>query len=215
MKGIKRMALGTAVAAFLAVAGLLLASQAFAASGSAQIGSGSAAPGADGIVDLSALGITSPGLGAWTVDIVYDPSVVTATACSAAQGGVCNEAFANDTVRITGAVAEGLEGDSVLGTITFECGDAVGESPLEVSLFTFADGTLGGPLPIDAETVNGTFACATAATPTPTLATGGIAGTGTGTAGDSTGMTWIIVGLAALGLTSMAAFGTLRLRERA
>ncbi|MEX2158189.1 MAG: cohesin domain-containing protein [Dehalococcoidia bacterium] len=213
MKGIKKLALGTAVAAFVAVGGLLLASQAFAASGSVQIGSGSAAVGEDGIVELSALDITAPGLGAWTVDVTYDPSVVTATACSATHGGVCNAEFADDQVRITGAVAEGLEGDSVLGTITFECGDALGESPLEVDPFTFADGTLGssgGPQPIDAETVDGTFTCG----PEPTLVVSGPPVTGTGS-DSSNGITWIIVGLAALGLVSMATFGTLRLRERA
>jgi hypothetical protein len=212
MKGMKRLALGTAFAAFVAVGGLLLASQVFAATGTAQISSGSAAPGGEGTVELSATDVSSPGLGAWTIDIVYDPSVVTATACSA-EDGVCNEEFADDTVRITGAVAEGMEGDSVLGTITFECGAAAGESPLEVSLFTFADGTLGGPLPIDAETVDGTFECAVAAT--ATIAVSAPPVTGTGSDSGSSAMTWIIVGLAALGLVSMAAYGTVRLRERA
>lgn len=219
MKGIKRLALGTAVAAFVAVGGLLLASQAFAATGTVQIGSGSANVGQEGTVELSALDITTPGLGAWTVDITYDPSVVTATACSTSAGtSVCNDAFADDTVRIAGAVAEGLEGDSVLGTITFECRTPTG-SPLEVGLVTFSDGTLGtagGPQPIDAETVDGTFACTTPTTtpPAPTLVVSRPPVTGTGS-DSGNAMTWIIVGLAALGLASMAAYGTLRLRQRA
>lgn len=210
MKGIKGLTLGTAVAAFLVVGGLMLASQVFAASGTAQVSDGAAAPGGSDTVELSALDVTDPGLGAWTIDIFYDPDVISAVDCSAAQGGVCNENFADDAVRITGAVATGLEGDTTLGTITFECADAEGESPLEVSLFTFADGTLGGPQTIDATTVDGTFTCGTEATPTeqPGLPSSGIA---SNDSNDS--LAWIIAALAGLGLASMAAYGALRLRE--
>jgi hypothetical protein len=211
MKGIKGLTLGTAVAAFLVVGGLMLASQVFAATGTAQISDGSAAPGGSDTVELSALDVTDPGLGAWTIDIFYDPDVITPVDCSATQGGVCNVDFPGDAVRITGAVAVGLEGDTSLGTIEFECADAEGESPLEVSLFTFADGTLGGPQDIDATTVDGTFTCAEAgptATEAPQLPSTGVAG------GDDNGsMAWIIAALAGLGLASMAAYGALRLRE--
>ena len=211
MKGIKGLTLGTAVAAFLVVGGLMIASQVFAATGTVHITDGTAAVGEDGSVDLHAFDVTEPGLGAWTIDIFYDPDVVTATACSAAQGGVCNAEFADDAVRITGAVAVGLEGDSTLGSITFECGDAAGESPLEISIFTFADGTLGGPLDIDATTQDGTFTC-TEEGPTPTeapqLPSTGAAGT---PGGDS--MSWIIAALSGLGLASMAAYGALRFRS--
>jgi hypothetical protein len=41
----------------------------------------------------------SPGLGAWTVDISFDSSVVTVVTCSPQQGGVCNPNFATDTIR--------------------------------------------------------------------------------------------------------------------
>ena len=204
---IKGLTLSAAIAGMLAVGGILVASQVFAASGTVEIDSGSAAVGEDGQVELNALDVTSPGLGAWTIDVTYDPDVVTATSCSAAQGGVCNEEFAGDQVRITGAVAEGLEGDSLLGSITFECGDAAGESPLDVSIVTFADGTLGGPVPIDETIVDGTFTCTAEAEPEPELPK-----VGTGDTSDGNPMTWVIASLAAFGLASMAAYGALRLR---
>lgn len=211
MKGIKGLALGTAVAAFVAVGGLMFASQVFAATGTVQVTDGSAAPGGSDTVELSALDVTAPGVGAWTIDIFYDPDVISAVACTAAQGGVCNAEFTDEAVRITGAVAVGIEGDSSLGTVTFECADAEGESPLEVSLFTFADGTLGGPLTIDAETDDGTFTCADeepTATVAPRLPASGI-----GTNDSNGSMSWIIAALAGIGLASMAAYGALRLRE--
>lgn len=206
---IKGLALSAAIAGMLAIGGLLVASQVFAASGTVEISSGSAAVGEKGLADLNALDVTSPGLGAWTIDINYDPDVVTATACSAAQGGVCNAEFADDQVRITGAVAEGLEGDSFLGTITFACGDAAGESPLDVSIFTFSDGTLGGPLPIDETIVDGTFTCGAAATATPQA---GLPASGVNDTSKGDLMTWVIASLAVAGLACMAAYGALRQR---
>lgn len=206
---IKGLALSAAVASVVAIGGLLVASQVFAASGTIAIDSGTAAVGEDGLVDLNAMDVTSPGLGAWTIDINYDPDVVTATACSAAQGGVCNAEYADDQVRITGAVAVGLEGDSFLGSITFECGDAAGESPLDVSPFTFSDGTLGGPLPIDDTIVNGTFTCTTEAPATPQP---GLPASGVGDSSDGNPLTWVIAALAVVGLASMAAYGALRVR---
>ena len=35
-------------------------------------------PGAELSVELSAFNIPDPGLGAWTIDVMYDPTVVTA-----------------------------------------------------------------------------------------------------------------------------------------
>jgi len=211
MNRFKGLALGTALAAALVAGGLLVASQVFAATGTAKIGSNSVGVGDEGVVDLEALDVTAPGLGAWTIDIIYDPSVITAVDCSATNGGVCNAEFADDQVRITGATAEGLEGDSTLGTITFACGDEPGESPLEVSLFTFADATLGGPVTIDSTTEDGTFACTV---PEPTATAGPQlpqTGTGPGSSSDD-GMTWIIVALAGISLAAMAGYGALRLR---
>jgi hypothetical protein len=205
MTGKKAMRLGfVGIAAVAAVGVVLMASQVFAASGTASVGSESVAPGEQGAVDVEALGVTSPGLGAWTIDVEYDPDVVTAVGCDAEQeSSVCNSAYAADTVRLTGATATGLEGDSLLGTIVFECGDDEGTSPLEISLFTFADATLGGPMDIDADTVDGEIACEP-----------GLPATGTG-GGDSGGaLGWLIAALAAVGVAGVAGFGALRLKAR-
>lgn len=194
------------IAAVVTVGVVLLASQVFAASGTASVGSDSVAPGEQGSVDVEALGVEAPGLGAWTIDIMYDPDVVTAVGCDAEQEtSVCNSEYAADTVRLTGATAVGLEGDSLLGTIVFECGDEEGTSPLEVSLFTFADATLGGPMDIDAETVDGEFACEEE----PELPQ---TGTGGGDSGSVLG--WLIAALAAAGVAGVAGYGALRLKAR-
>jgi hypothetical protein len=194
-------------AAVVTVGVVLLASQVFAASGTASVGSESVAPGEQGSVDVEALGVEAPGLGAWTIDVMYDPDVVTAVGCDAEQEtSVCNSEYAADTVRLTGATAVGLEGDSLLGTIVFECGDEEGTSPLEISLFTFADATLGGPMDIDADIMDGVFACEEEEPELPQTGTGG------GDSGDALG--WLIAGLAAAGVAGVAGFGVLRLKAR-
>ncbi len=189
-------------AAALAVAligGLLIAGTAAAQGGATlSVSDGSAETGAQGTVVLDASSIGDPGLGAWTVDIAYDDSVITAVDCSAEQGGVCNEAFAADMVRITGASAGGLEGDTTLGGVTFECGSAEGSSPLTLTVNVFADATIGDPQDIDATIVNGTFDCADVApTATVVVTDGPVTGTGVADSGSSFG--WLIALLAVVG----------------
>jgi hypothetical protein len=161
MKGSTRqIGIRTVAAIIVAVAALaLLATQVFAQDVS--IDDGSAAVGEEVSVELNAADIGEPGLGAWSIDITFDPDVVSAVACDVELAGaqnVCNPAYADDTVRIAGAAGVGLEGDSKLATITFECEDD-GESAIEVNLVHFADGTIGGPEPIDADVTNGTITC--------------------------------------------------------
>ncbi len=95
---------------------------------------------------LTVLNFSSPGLGAWTVDIKYDNNVVSVVDCEPLPEGnvVCNPAFTDDTVRVVGAIADGLEGDTVIGRFTFQC-DVAGETNLDLSIETLADGTLGDP----------------------------------------------------------------------
>ncbi len=212
MKGRRTLRLGFLGAAALVAVGIFVASQVWAATGTASVGSETVAPGEQGSVSLEALDVGAPGLGAWTIDIVYDPAVVAAVGCSTTQSSsVCNAEFGEDTVRLTGATASGLEGDTVLGSITFECGDAEGSSPLHLSLFTFADATVGGPLDIDATTVDGVFACEEpeeAATPA-------LPSTGMGdSSGSGGGLSWYIGALAVAGFAGIAGFGALRLRAR-
>ena len=109
-------------------------------------------------VDVSALNVGAPGLGAWSVDILYDSAVISAESCIAGQGGVCNPDFADGIVRFTGASAGGLEGDSVLAGITFAC-LAEGVSGITVVVDVLADATIGDPQPLTPKIQNGTFAC--------------------------------------------------------
>lgn len=108
---------------------------------------------------LAVLNFNAPGLGAWTVDVTYDNSVVSVIACDGLPAGnVCNPAFDDDTVRVVGAVATGLEGDTVIGRIIFQC-DGAGESPLDLFIETFADGTIGDPLELVPHVEHGAITC--------------------------------------------------------
>ncbi|MCH8009159.1 MAG: hypothetical protein IIC91_09865 [Chloroflexi bacterium] len=121
--------LGTAFVAVMAVSGLRAAGEAdvlFVSSLTLKVGQ-------QGTVLVEAELLAKPGLGAWTLDISYDNTVVTATECIGLAGSVCNPVFDEHTVRVTGASASGLTGTNELGTITFLCGRP-GESPLMLRL---------------------------------------------------------------------------------
>jgi len=216
LKGLKLGLVGIAAGAFLLAGGLLLAAQVSAATGSLSIGDGTAAPNGQTSVDLSA-NVGSPGLGAWTVDISYDSSVVSVVSCSPQQGGVCNPNFASETVRITGASASGLLGDTTLGTVTFRCGSAEGDSPLGLTVEVFADATVGAPADISETVSEGSITCAEPPAPTavPPTATPlpGLAGTGGGPSNGSN-FSWLIAALAGAGVVALAGFGALRVRTR-
>ncbi len=123
--------------------------------------------GQQAVVGVEVLNIAAPGLGAWTLDIAYDPDVITPTGCSAALGGICNVAFSATTVRLLGVSAQGVEGDVDLGEIVFEC-KQVGESVLELTTSVFADATPGAPQPIAAVIKHGSVICSVEPPPTPT-----------------------------------------------
>ncbi len=114
--------------------------------------------GQQAFVHVEALYIAAPGLGAWTIDIDYDPDVITPVACSAALGGVCNADFRADTIRLVGVSAQGVVGDANLGEIVFECKQA-GESALELTTSVLADATPGAPQPIAAAIEHGSVTC--------------------------------------------------------
>ncbi|MEX2158191.1 MAG: hypothetical protein WEB04_02195 [Dehalococcoidia bacterium] len=219
MKGIKRLGLGVAVAAaLLAVAGFVV-SAVFASSGSISISDGSAEPGGSGTVELSA-NVDGEGLGAWTVDITYDPAVVTVDSCDAEEG-LCNPDFTATSVRFVGADPNGLDGDTLLGTITFDCADAEDTTDLTMALDVFVDAEPGVLAPIEPATINnGSFACEVeptagpADTATPTLPAGGISNTGTGIGSDGSGMSWVIVALIGAGLFAVTSVTALRVSTR-
>lgn len=222
---------GLVVAAAVALAvgvGLLASMQVSAASGTVSIDSITVAPGEQGSADVEALGVTSPGLGAWEIDVVYNPAVVTAVSCTPQAGSVCNPNFASNTVRITGASASGLVGDTTLSSITFEC-DTEGYSTLSLQVDVFADATVGEPQPIGHQVQNGAVTCSsveppeipspgapTEEEPAPTATEAAVTGLpSSGTGGtDGGALNWLIPASAAAVLAALAGFGALRLRGR-
>jgi hypothetical protein len=193
-----RMLRTAAGAGVLAIGAVLFFASLAAAQGPAVSASdASGAVGDEVTVDLSALDIEAPGLGAWSIDVTWDSAVVSLTACgTVADVGnqVCNPEFDDETARAAGATATGLEGDSDLLELTFECLDE-GTSVIGIRLVTFADATVGGPEPIAAEVDNGSVTCAAEA--------GGLPDTGTGAGGGGPSLVWLVAVLAAAGAVTL------------
>lgn len=167
MRRIARVGFSLAVAALVLAAGWAVSSHGATAGSSPAIAVDSATimAGETSTVDVNALNMAAPGLGAWSLNVVYDPSVLEQQGCTAANGSVCNPTFASDTIRISGATAAGLPGDSVLASIAFRCTE-VGSSALTITVDTLADGTPGDPQDIDASVINGSVTCIVPSTPT-------------------------------------------------
>lgn len=116
-------------------------------------------PGGEFTLDLKAEGIPFPGLGAWSIGIVYDPAVITALSCvEGVAPSVCNASFTANRVQIIGASAEGHLSDVVLASVTFVC-DTPGTSDLLLIVEDFADATEGGPVPISIKRQNARITC--------------------------------------------------------
>jgi hypothetical protein len=152
------------------LAGVVLALQAItfspradAAGATVSIGSQALPVGGQGSVDLQALNMVPPGLGAWEIDVVYNSAVVSVLNCNPMAGSICNPAYNSITIRDVGANAFGLVGDTTLASITFHC-DQAGVSALTISIVVLADATIGNPQDITAATQNGSVTCG----PTPT-----------------------------------------------
>jgi len=146
------------VAGALAVG--LLASHAFAAGPGLMVNDQSADVGDEATVSLWASGIGSPGLGAWSIDIAYDPLVLTPVSCTngSDQIAVCNPNFNSNSARISGASADGMMGDFSLGTVTFKC-KATGSSALTIRNRDFMDATPADLQPINVTLDHGSIAC--------------------------------------------------------
>jgi plastocyanin len=97
------------------------------------------APGGDVTVSLMASADTVA-IGAWTVDIAFDPAVLDAISCVAHPAGICNAEFNVMTVRSVGATALGLSGVVQLAQITFHGVGAGGDcSALDLTADTLVD----------------------------------------------------------------------------
>jgi len=147
------------VAAAIGVgAACIIAAHALAGGSELTIGSVTLLPGEDAQMRLEASDVGSPGLGAWQIDIDYDPDVLTAVSCVAGPGGYCNLDFGPSTVTIVGADADGMRGDAVLGTVRFRCNE-VGASALALTAVEFADATMAAPQPINVDVTHGSINC--------------------------------------------------------
>ena len=111
------LGLASAVVGVLLAAGLML-SQVSAQDEAVSIGRATASAEGQGSVTLEALNIAAPGLGAWTIDIIYHPGDVTPLACSPHPRSCCHPSFAADTVRVIGASGNGLAGATAVAPIT-------------------------------------------------------------------------------------------------
>ena len=84
--------------------------------------------------------IQSGTVGAWAIDIRYDPTAIRVTDCKAEAGSLCNASFAPGIVRASGASPGGLTGSQKLAAITLSAiGKAGDSSPLKVAAQTVAD----------------------------------------------------------------------------
>jgi hypothetical protein len=196
------------------VAGFVLWAQVSAQAPTITVDNVSAAPGEAVVANVTAN--VPDGLGAWTLDITYDPAVVSPTDCDGGDANsVCNPDFAEDAVRITGASATGIDEETILGGIEFTCADDVGESDLSVSISVLADATIGDPQDIsaDADVSDGSVTCEEAAAPTattpPVLPPTGLYDTSSG--GSNLG--WVLAALAMAGVAAVAGLGALRMRN--
>jgi hypothetical protein len=189
------------------------------------ISSPSIAPGGQGTTELTA-NVPSPGLGAWTVDVTYDPTKIMIVSCAALHGGVCSTVYSATTARFTGASATGLIGQFSLGTITLKAAGSSGNctttGPLVLRVNVFADATAGAPadIAITGGPTNGTITCQVAATstsvaPVATATVRSLGPTGTGPTSSDSNSRWIIVVLAGAGLAALASYSALRLRSKA
>ena len=114
--------------------------------------------GSEGDAVIEVIYNLTPGIAAWTFDIKYDTGMVSVADCDPIlETAVCNQAYEDDTVRFVGA-SLGTGDEMLFGSITFRC-DEAGESTLEVSVETLADGTIGGPVTLVPQLENGTITC--------------------------------------------------------
>ena len=206
-----------AAAAIALITSIVIISQISAGAGAvAAVTSATINPGATGSVDVEARGIASPGLGAWEIGVTFDTSVVTAVSCEGQNGSVCNANFGPGRVQVVGASAGGLQGDSVLASITFRCGSAEDTAELSVVVEEFSDATTGAPQPMSPDINNGLITCEDSSglpdvpTPVPTEPVSGLPSSGAGASGSSI-VSWLIAALATLGLVTVTALGASRL----
>lgn len=120
------------------------------------------------------------GLGAWNIDVHYDPSVLSVVDCVPYGGlAVCNPAFSVVEVRVVGADASGIFGAFNLADITFEMVGSEGECSIlepEIVQYATVDAEELTPDVFVGAVCNPLSAPAPTPTPAPTPAPGGPVG---------------------------------------
>jgi hypothetical protein len=164
---LRTVGLLAALASLLAFSASWGSSDASAQGPVVSVGSLNANVGVLSKVEVRVLGIGAPGMAAWTIDVHYDPALVTIAACAASQNGICNAHYNATTVRVTGTNIYGLQGDTTLASIALAC-NVAGTGQLELNIDVLADATIGGPRPIVAAPQNGAVTCTSDAAPTAT-----------------------------------------------
>lgn len=208
-----------ALAAWAAIIGIA------SAAGSVAAGSTTVEPGASGTVDVTA---SATDLGAWEIDVVYDPAVVTVDGCTEGAVGLnlCSvDLVADNTIRVVGASTSGSDGDVVLATIAFT---AVGEdgdcTDLSVTVNQFADTeseelgptSADGEICIETPTPTPEPTAAPTEAPTDTPAPSSLPDTGgTPDAGSSSNMAAYLLGILGLAVVGSGVFAVSRIRNQA
>ncbi len=185
-------------------------------SGTLTVGSLAIAPDGTGTVEVRS-NVPSPGLGAWSIDLTYDPGKVSVLACNPRLAtGACNIHLAPDKIRLAGASASGLIGDSTLATILVQRRDPTElfcQTPFAANPIVFSDASVGEPQPITVTVISATltdcpgigFAVpTTTSTPIPILVAAGARE-------DSVAPDRLLIALAAIGAATLAGCGFLRL----
>lgn len=123
------------------------------------------------VLELRALNIDAPGLGAWVIEINYEAGVGDVTGCYTGfgMGGRCN-IDEDGGIRLAGATTTMVSqtGDRKLASFRFTCQEAEAITDLTVNVLVFSDHTPGAPQPIDTSITNGTVTCSESALPKPT-----------------------------------------------
>jgi hypothetical protein len=148
-------------------------------------------------------------VGAWTIDVQYDPDVVDPVECVAYNCGVCSTAFRSDTLRVTGASATGLTGDFDLATLVFRCAEGLGRTELTITREIWGSSIPEEP-PLDSKIVEGFINCekpvVEKSSPVPTpIPQPVLPPTGSGSRGDSIPLWPFAALLAAFGCASLVA----------
>jgi CSLREA domain-containing protein len=110
-------------------------------------------PGGQVTVGVRAFDVPPPGIGAFTIDIAYDPTAVTPTGCtvdpdSHFDGEFCSTSYRPDVVRVGGfRAADGADGDLLLANVTFQVvGPSCCWSPLMLTIPEL-ESTVPSPIP--------------------------------------------------------------------